>query len=210
MQRQKTPRVSDALGRRERDMAELEQGEITAALTGLRDGALPGMDRLLPLVYGELRRIAHRQLAGEPDGHTLSTTALVHEAYLRLADQHNAWSDRAQFFALAARAMRRILVDYARRHRALRRGAGGQPLALDAAEEAGLLAGQERAEELLALDEALERLSRLDPRLARVVECRFFGGLSEVETAEALGMSQRTASRSWTLARGWLFAELRS
>jgi RNA polymerase sigma factor (TIGR02999 family) len=191
-------------------MAELEQGEITAALAGLRDGAPEGTDRLLPLVYGELRRIAHRQLAGEPDGHTLSTTALVHEAYLRLADQHAAWSDRGHFFALASRAMRRILVDYARRHRALRRGAGGRALALDAAEDAGLLAGQERAEELLALDEALDRLARLDPRLARVVECRFFGGLSEVETAEALGMSQRTASRSWTLARGWLFSELRS
>jgi len=191
-------------------MVELEQEEITAALAELRVGAPGGTDELLPLVYGELRRIAHRQLAGEPDGHTLSTTALVHEAYLRLADQHTAWGDRAHFFALAARAMRRILVDYARRHRAFRRGAGGQPVALDAAEDAGLLAGQERAEELLALDEALARLAQLDPRLARVVECRFFGGLSEVETAEALGLSQRTVSRSWTLARGWLFAELRT
>jgi RNA polymerase sigma factor (TIGR02999 family) len=189
-------------------MAELEQLEITAALAGLRKGGADGTETLLPRVYGELRRMAHRQLAGEPDGHTLSTTALVHEAYLRLADQRNAWSGRAQFFALAARAMRRILVDYARRHHALRRGAGGRPLALEAAEDAGLLAGQERAAELLALDEALERLAALDLRLARVVECRFFGGLTEVETAEALGMSQRTVSRSWTLAKGWLFAEL--
>ena len=176
----------------------------------LREGAPPGTDQLLPLVYVELRRIAHRQLAGEATGHTLSTTALVHEAYLRLADQHTHWNDRAHFFALAARAMRRILVDYARRHHALRRGAGGRPLGLDAAEDAGLLAGESRAEELLALDEALERLNTLDLRLARVVECRFFGGLSESETAEALDVSQRTVSRDWTLARGWLFAELRS
>lgn len=190
-------------------MTELEQEEITAALADLCEDAPAGTDRLLPLVYGELRRIAHRQLAGESVGHTLSTTALVHEAYLRLAGQRTPWGDRAHFFALAARAMRRILVDYARRHSALRRGAGGQPLALDVAEDAGLLAGRQRAEELLALDEALARLAQLDPRLARVVECRFFGGLSEVETAEALGLSQRTVSRSWTLARGWLFAELR-
>jgi RNA polymerase sigma factor (TIGR02999 family) len=191
-------------------MAELEQQEITAALAVLAQDAPEGTDELLPLVYGELRRIAHRQLAGEETGHTLSTTALVHEAYLRLASQHTPWKDRAQFFALAARAMRRILVDYARRHHALRRGSGSRPLALEAAEDAGLLAGESRAEELLALDEALERLATLDPRLARVVECRFFGGLSESETAEALAVSQRTVSRDWTLARGWLFAELRS
>jgi RNA polymerase sigma factor (TIGR02999 family) len=191
-------------------MAELEQQEITAALAVLGQDAPEGTDELLPLVYGELRRIAHRQLAGEEAGHTLSTTALVHEAYLRLAGQQTSWKDRAQFFALAARAMRRILVDYARRHHALRRGAGSRPLPLDAAEDAGLLAGESRAEELLALDEALERLATFDPRLARVVECRFFGGLSESETAEALAISQRTVSRDWTLARGWLFTELRS
>ena len=188
-----------------------DEPEITEALAVLRRGAPDAMDRLLPLVYGELRRVAHRQLAAEPAGHTLSTTALVHEAYLRLERQTRAqWVDRAHFFAVAARVMRRVLVDYARRHWAQRRGgAGRQRVALDDADDAGALTVAARADELLALDEALVRLAALDERLARVVECRFFAGLSEAETAEALGVSQRTVSRDWTMARGWLYQELR-
>jgi RNA polymerase sigma factor (TIGR02999 family) len=192
---------------------DMEQ-EITAALALLRRQAPEGMERLIPLVYAELRRMAHYQLAAEPAGHTLSTTALVHEAYLRLADQSpGALDNRAQFFALAARAMRRVLVDYARRRHAARRG-GPAPRAipLEEAEAAGdadalTLAG--RGEELLALDEALERLSAVDPRAARVVECRFFGGLTEGETAETLGVSTRTVAGDWLMARGWLYRALR-
>lgn len=188
-----------------------EEQEIAAALAALRGGAPDAMDRLLPLVYGELRRIAHRQLGAERAGHTLSTTAVVHEAYLRLAGQRDeAWADRAHFFALAARVMRRVLTDYARRHRAARRGGpGAGRVALEEADAAGVLVAAERAAELLALDEALDRLARSDERLARVVECRVYGGLSAAETAEALGSSLRTVEREWALAKGWLYQELR-
>ena len=220
------------------------RGEITAALIALRgappdagpDGAASSaagareaarqaaLERLVPLVYGELRRVAHRQLGAERAGHTLNTTALVHEAYLRLADQTRVeWADRAHFFAVAARAMRRILVDYARRHRALRRGGGQRPISLDAVSDAvsdadaadggapgGVqVAVAERADALVALDEALERLAAVDGRLARVVECRFFGGLTEAETAEVLGVTPRTVTRDWVKARAWLYQELR-
>ena len=188
-----------------------EEQEIAAALAALRGGAPDAMDRLLPLVYGELRRIAHRQLGAERAGHTLSTTAVVHEAYLRLAGQRDeAWADRAHFFALAARVMRRVLTDYARRHRAARRGGpAGSRVALEEAVAAGVLVAAERAAELLALDEALDRLARSDPRLAQVVECRVYAGLSAAETAEALGSSLRTIEREWALAKGWLYQELR-
>jgi RNA polymerase sigma factor (TIGR02999 family) len=187
-----------------------DEREIADALAALRSGAPDGMDRLTPLVYGELRRIAHRQLGLERGGHTLSTTAVVHEAYLRLSGQHDAaWSDRAQFFALASRVMRRVLTDYARRHRAHRRGGPThRAVTLDDADAAGLLVAAERAAELLALDEALERLARVNARLARVVECRVYGGLSAAETAEALGTSLRTVEREWSLAKGWLLQEL--
>jgi RNA polymerase sigma factor (TIGR02999 family) len=184
---------------------------ITEALGALRNGAPDAMDRLAPLVYERLRRIAHRQLRAEPVGHTLSTTALVHEAYLRLVDQTRAeWQDRGHFFAVASGAMRRILVDYARRYRAARRGGGDdgapvRPISLDDTD----IPVDERADALVALDEALERLGEFDERQARVVECRFFGGLTEEETAAALGISQRTVAREWVTARGWLFQELR-
>jgi RNA polymerase sigma factor (TIGR02999 family) len=186
---------------------------ITDALVALRRGDAGAMDRLVPLVYEELARIAHRQLGLEVTGHTLSTTALVHEAYLRLVDQTRAqWADRAQFFGVAAHSMRRVLVDHARRHRALRRGGAQRrivPLdALETADAAHLAAG-ERAEMLVAMDEALERLAALDARQARVVECRFFGGLTESETAEALGVTPRTVARDWVKARGWLYQTLR-
>ncbi len=193
---------------------EAAEQEIASALAILRRGAPDGMARLIPLVYAELRRMAHHQLAAESAGHTLSTTALVHEAYLRLAGQEaDAWVNRAQFFALAARAMRRVLVDYARRRHALRRGGPGRmPIRLEDAEaagDAGALSLAAGGEELLALDQALERLAAIDPRAARVVECRFFGGLSEAETAETLGVTTRTVARDWLMARGWLYQALR-
>ncbi|HUQ83663.1 MAG TPA: ECF-type sigma factor [Gemmatimonadaceae bacterium] len=184
---------------------------ITEALSAFRNGAPDAMDRLAPLVYDQLKRIARRQLRAEPVGHTLSTTALVHEAYLRLVDQTRAdWQDRGHFYAVASGAMRRILVDYARRYRAARRGGGddgapARPVPLDDTD----FPIEERAEALVALDEALERLVRLDERQARVVECRFFGGLTEEETAATLGISQRTVAREWVTAKGWLYQELR-
>jgi RNA polymerase sigma factor (TIGR02999 family) len=185
---------------------------ITDALAALRGGDPDAMDRLVPLVYDELARIAHRQLGLEVTGHTLSTTALVHEAYLRLVDQTRAqWADRAQFFGVAAHSMRRVLVDHARRHRAARRGGVNRrdiPLEQLGAADAANLAAGDRADILVAMDEALERLAALDARQARVVECRFFGGLTESETAEALGVTARTVARDWVKARGWLYQEL--
>jgi RNA polymerase sigma factor (TIGR02999 family) len=190
-----------------------QQHAITEALGALRAGAPDALDRLVPLVYDDLARMAHRQLGLEAPGHTLSTTALVHEAYLRLVDQTRAqWADRAQFFAVAAHVLRRVLVDHARRHAAARRGGARRRTvsleALEAADSAELAAG-DRGDVLLALDEALERLAALDPRQARVVECRFFGGLTEAETAEALGVTARTVTRDWVKARGWLYQALR-
>lgn len=196
----------------EEDALDLQADrEITEALIALRDRAPAAMDRLIPLVYDQLRRVAHRQLAAEPTGHTLSTTALVHEAYLKLVDQtRTRWQDRAHFFAIASQAMRRVLIDYARRHRALRRGGlpdgtRAAPLSLDAVEVPVDL----RVDALLALDGALERLGQVDARMARVVECRFFAGMTEAETAAALEVSQRTVAREWAVARGWLHRELR-
>ena len=194
---------------------ETTEEEIAAALALLRRGAPDGMENLVPLVYEELRRVAHRQLSAEPVGHTLSTTALVHEAYLRLADQTRVeWANRAQFFGLAARAMRRVLVDYARRHQAARRGGvRRRPVSLEDAEADGsddALTVAARGDELLALDEALDQLAAVDARAARVVECRFFGGLTEAETADALGVSTRTAAGDWLMAKGWLYRALRA
>ncbi len=194
-------------------MPDQQQHEITEALAALSRGAPEAMGRLMPLVYRELKRIAHRQLAAEAGGHTLSTTAVVHEAYLRLAAQSRVqWADRGQFFALAARAMRRVLIDYARRHRAGRRGGPGRSaVSLEFLEhgDSPAISVTQRADALLALDAALERLRVMDERLARVVECRFFAGLSELETSEALGVSQRTVARDWRIARAWLNEALR-
>ena len=194
-------------------MPDEQVQEITAALAALSRGTPDAMDRLMPLVYRELKRIAHRQLGAESRGHTLSTTAVVHEAYLRLTEQSRVqWADRAQFFALAARAMRRVLIDYARRHHAARRGGQGRTaLSLDLLEggELSAISVPQRADFLLALDEALDELRTADERLARIVECRFFAGLTETETAEALGVSQRTVSRDWRMARAWLHEALR-
>jgi RNA polymerase sigma-70 factor, ECF subfamily len=162
-------------------------------------------ERLLPVVYEELRRIAHRQLLSERADHTLNTTGLVHEAYLRLAVPSGIqWADRAHFFAVAARAMRRVLIDHARRYRAAKRPGSRMRVPLDDAN----LAVEERAEGLLALNEALDRLAQLDQRQSRVVECRFFGGMTEEETAAALGITPRTVRRDWVKAKGWLYQEL--
>lgn len=150
--------------------------------------------------------MAHRQLRAERPGHTLGTTGLVHETYLKLADHTQLdLRDRAHFFAIAARAMRRVLVDYARRYRTVRRGGDLRRVSLSEETTA-----TERGDTLVALDEALERLAALNSRLSQVVECRYFGGLTQEETAEALGVTTRTVERDWAKARGWLLLELRS
>jgi RNA polymerase sigma factor (TIGR02999 family) len=193
--------------------------DITGLLAAVREGAPDAMQQLMARVYDDLRRIAHRQLGAEDAGHTLDTTGLVHEAYLRLADQRNVPSaDRVQFFAIAARMMRRVLVDYARMHRAARRGGGRRPLPLDAIAAADTdargnaswqPATAERAEELIALDQALERLAHDDARMATVVELRFFAGLTEGEIASVLDVTERTVRRDWSRARERLYAEVR-
>lgn len=168
-------------------------------------GDAAALQRVFPVVYDELRRLAHRQLLEEPTGLTLRTTDLVHEAYVRLVAQDTSrWKNRAHFLSIAAMAMRRILVDHARTHRSAKRGGGVPRVSLDAVD----VPLEDRAEFLVALDEALERLRQLDARQASVVECRFFGGMTEAETAEALGVGLRTAKRDWAKARSWLYAEL--
>lgn len=165
----------------------------------------PVVEGMFPLVYDELRRIAHRHLTRESTGRTLSTTELVHEAYLKLIDQTRVeWQGRAHFLGVAAIAMRRILVDRARGRRRLKRGGNDKPVPLESID----LTTDERADLVVALDEALDRLRDLDARQARVVECRFFGGMTEEETAEALGIALRTARRDWAKARSWLYTEL--
>jgi RNA polymerase sigma factor (TIGR02999 family) len=178
---------------------------ITRLLGQLRDGDPTALDRLLPLVYEELRRIARRQLRQQRAGETLNTTALVHEAYLKLVDQTGvAWTDRAHFFGVAARAMRQILINQAQKYGTRKRGAGWRRISLDET----VLAVEEQAGMLLALDDALTRLAELNERLSRLVECRFFGGMTEEEVAAALGVSDRTVRRDWLKAKMWLYAEL--
>jgi RNA polymerase sigma factor (TIGR02999 family) len=178
---------------------------VTDLLLRLRSGDRAALDRLTPIVYDELMRIAHRHMQGESDGHTLNTTALAHEAWLKLVDvQRVDWQDRSHFLAMASRAMRRILIDHARERSAARRGGGVVPLPLD---EAAQVAAQ-NPESLIALDDALNRLAELNARLAQVVECRYFGGLTEDETAAALGVTTRTVQRDWVKARGWLHGAL--
>jgi RNA polymerase sigma factor (TIGR02999 family) len=163
------------------------------------------IDPLFSLVYDELRRAAHHQLRRERHEHTLCTTALVHEAYLRLANQGTfACQGRAHFLALAGRAMRRVLMDHARRHLAAKRGGRPRQVSLDDV----VLSVDEQAETLVALDIALGRLGALDERMSRVVECRFFAGMNDEETAEALGVTPRTVWRDWVKARGWLYQQL--
>ena len=163
------------------------------------------LDELFPVVYEELRRVAHRHMRGELTGHTLSTTALVHEAYLEMAKlRHVNWPGREYVLAAASQAMRRVLVDYAVARKAGKRGGGAIAEPIDDA----VVMAVERSEELLALDEALSRLAADNNRYARVIECRFFGGMSIEETAAALGTSAATVKRDWTVARAWLNREL--
>ena len=186
-----------------------DREQVTDLLVQARDGQPGAMERLFPLVYDELRWIAHQQLRRERPGHTLGTTGLVHETYLKLVDQARVqWQDRAHFFRVASWAMRRILVDYARRSGALRRGGGLRRVSINAEGGAGEASIAEREEALVAVDEALERLAGVSERLSQVVECRYFGGLTAEETAEALGVSPRTVERDWVKARSWLRVEL--
>jgi RNA polymerase sigma factor (TIGR02999 family) len=174
-------------------------------LTELRSGRHGALDQLIPLVYNELRAIAHRQLALRARGSTLSTTALVHETYLKLVDQSRAdWRDRAHFLAVASIAMRHVLVDRAKARATLKRGGERRRITLDDAH----IAVDDQPDALLQLDGAMNRLAELQPRLARVVECRFFGGLTEDEIAEALGVTARTVQRDWAKARMLLQREL--
>lgn len=179
--------------------------EVTQLLVEWRNGNPAALDRLMPLVYEELRRLARHYMRREQPGHTLQTSALVNEAYLRLVEQRRIdWQNRAHFFGIAAQLMRRILVDHARRHQYAKRGGGARQVALD---EAAVVSGQ-RAAELLALDEALTALAVFDPRKGRIVEMRFFGGLTAEEAAEVLGVTTRTVEREWRKAKAWLHREI--
>ena len=188
--------------------------EVTGLLLAWRSGHDDAAERLFATVYEELRRVARHQLRREREGHTLDTTALVHEAYFRLVDQTRTdWVDRAQFFAIASRVMRRVLVDHARRRRATKRGGARVAVTLGAADDSEsvtLTVADERAGTLVAVDEALTRLAEREARLARVVECRFFGGLTDAETGAALGITERTVQRDWAKAKDWLYQELRA
>jgi RNA polymerase sigma factor (TIGR02999 family) len=180
-------------------------GDVTKLLAEWRAGDREALDRLMPLVYQELRSIAGRFLRNERPGHTLQSTALVHEAYVRLVDQTRSdWRSRAHFYGVAATIIRNILVDHARARQAAKRGGPAPALSLDEA----LQMPQKRGLDLVAIDDALLSLSRLDPQQSRIVELRFFGGLSIEETAEALGISPSTVKRDWILAKTWIFQEL--
>jgi RNA polymerase sigma-70 factor (ECF subfamily) len=182
-----------------------ERSEVTELLQQWGSGRQDALDRLLPLIYAELRKLASSYLRRERHDHTLQATALVHEAFLKLVDQRAVrWQNRAHFFGIAAQAMRRILIDSARAHAAGKRGDGERPLSLDEA----LVLTNEPNVDLLALDEVLTRLAAFDPQQSRVVELRFFGGLTMEETAEVLHISPATVGREWTLAKAWLYAEL--
>lgn len=184
---------------------ESHPGEVTKLLLDLRAGDRAAEGKLIPLVYEELRRLAAHYLRGERSDHTLQPTALVHEAYLRLTRLTELdWQSRSHFFAIAATVMRRILVDYARTKRANKREAARDAVSLEEA----LVVSPERANELIALDDALDRLSKLHDRQSKIVELRFFGGLSEEETGELLGISARTVKRDWRAAKAWLYNEV--
>lgn len=184
-----------------------QNGEITRLLRAWGDGEDSALDRLIPLIHSELHHLAQRYMQRERASHTLQTTALVNEAYLRLVNARDVqWHDRVHFFAVSARIMRRILVDLARAKRNRKRGGAEQEIALD---EAAIVSPQP-SPELLALDEALERLAALSTRQGRVVELRYFGGLNETEIAEVLKVSTRTVRQDWSLAQVWLYRELRN
>ena len=181
------------------------QQEVTQLLADWTDGDDGALDKLIPLVQPKLHRLAHHYMSRERTGHTLQTTALLNEAYLQLVDDSTRnWQNRTHFMAVAAQLMRRIMVDHARKRCSLKRGGGALRVTLD---DAALVTGK-RSEELLALDEALERLTAQDPRKSRIVELRYFGGLTEEETAAFLKLSDRTVRREWRMARTWLYRAL--
>ena len=189
-----------------RTSVERSPGDITTLLGRWSDGDDSALDALVPLVYDECRRIAARQLQRERDDHTLDPTALVHELYLRLVDQRRAtWANRAHFFGIAAQLMRRILVDHARAKRTAKRGGSPTFVSLAAVTDEAV----DNVADVLAIDDALERLAAVDPDQVRIVEMRFFAGLTVDETAHVLGRSPRTVKREWQLAKAWLFRELR-
>jgi RNA polymerase sigma-70 factor, ECF subfamily len=181
--------------------------DVTILLTELNKGHSQAVSKLLPIVYGELRRLAGRYMRRERENHTLQATALVHEAYIRLVQNSSVdWEDRAHFFGIAAQVMRHILVDYARGHGREKRGAGQNFVALEEA----LVFSPEKSVEFLQLDESLQQLSKLDPRQARIVELRYFGGLTVEETAHVLGISPKTVKRDWSVAKAWLHGDLKA
>jgi RNA polymerase sigma-70 factor, ECF subfamily len=180
--------------------------DVTALLIEVSKGNQAAQEKLVPLVYDQLKKLARSYMRRERAGHTLQTTALVHEAYLKLIHQQSPnWQNRAQFFGIAAQLMRRILVDHARRHLRDKRGGAQEFLPLEEA----LAFSPEHSEDLLKLDEALDRLSKLDPRQSRIVELRFFGGLNVEETSKFLSVSPITVKRDWAVAKVWLYGELR-
>jgi len=186
-------------------MTQASREEVTGLLQAWSGGDQGALEKLMPLVYAELHRLAKRYMGREHVGRTLQTSALVNEAYLRLVDAHGVrWQNRAHFFAVSAQIMRRILVDFARARQNLKRGGGARQVTLDE----GLVVSPESGADLLALDEALDKLAVLNPRQSRVVELRYFGGLNEEEAAEALKVSPRTVRHDWSLARAWLYREL--
>ena len=183
---------------------EISSPEITRLLSALNEGNREAVDALIPLVYAELRRLAAHYLRSERGGHTLQPTALVHEAFLKLVEQETPWQNRAHFFAMAASLMRRILVDYARGRGAEKRGGAAEKVSLDEA----FVFAREKPAEMIALDDALKKLARIDARRSRVVELKFFGGLNNEEIAEILGVHSNTVLRDWNLARAWLKTQL--
>jgi RNA polymerase sigma factor (TIGR02999 family) len=181
--------------------------DVTDLLVDWSNGDQQALNKLMPLVYDELRRLANRYLRNERPGHTLQTTALVHEAYLKLVGQKQAnWQNRVQFFAAAAQVMRHILVDYARSRRAFKRGGDYCRLSLDEA----IISSKEKDPDLLSLNEALNSLAAIDPQQSRVVELRVFGGLTVEDTAAALGISPRTVKREWSMAKAWLHRQIKN
>jgi RNA polymerase sigma factor (TIGR02999 family) len=181
-----------------------QENEITRLLVAWSHGEEAALDALTPMIYAELRRLAQRYMRQERPGHTLQSTAIVHEAFIRLVDQNVEWNSRTHFFSIAAKMMRRILVDHARARGTSKRGAGAAHVPIDER----TLTAPEREVDLVALDEALEHLAKVDPQRSRIVELRYFGGLSNAESADVLGISPATVQRQWTGARAWLYREL--
>jgi RNA polymerase sigma-70 factor, ECF subfamily len=180
--------------------------DITLLLSSLSRGDAQAASELIPMVYDELRRLAASYMRRERPDHTLQATALVHEAYVKLLEQRSVdWQSRAHFFGIAAQLMRRILIDHARSHLRQKRGGENQKVSLDGA----LVFSEQQSAEMLAVDESLQRLEKVDPRQARVVELRFFGGLNVEEIAEILKVSDKTVKRDWSVARAWLYADMK-